>query len=169
MIREYQKINKKPFKAGYTVYISDPCYDPEKKLGVCVETPSDTKEYNAILCRARDEYGSWNHALILVLDGAVAFADGNRQVYADTFGVDTASAVIYLDNNDKPKYTDEEWQKLCAEELIPENRWVHLDNPDNPFKARVIGCTSGFGDGDYDIFKIYNKDGEYIGIEILFD
>lgn len=169
MIREYQKISKKPFKAGYTVYISDPCYDPEKKLGVCVETPSDTKEYNAILCRARDEYGSWNHALILALDGVDALADGNRQVYADTFGVDTASAVIYLDNNDKPKYIDEEWQKLCAEELIPKNRWVHPDNPDNPFKAKVIGCTSGFGDGDYDIFKIYNKDGEYIGIEILFD
>lgn len=166
MIREYLKINKKPFKAGYTVYISDPCYDPEKKLGVCVETPSDTKEYNAILCRAKDEYGGWNHALILALADVDALDDGNYLVYVDSFSVDTASAVIYLDNNSKPKYTDEEWHQLCVEELIPENRWVHPDNSDNPFKARVVGCTSGFGDGDYDIFKIYDKDGKYIGIKI---
>ena len=86
--------------------------------------------------------------------------DGAERELLGTIGVDAGLAGFY---QDKPNYTDDEWQDFCRKLHPADGGWADfLINRDG-------FCTSsGGGDGEYPVFAYRNKEGEIYCLEICF-
>lgn len=142
------------FNAG-KVDITDPCYDRK------------------VWCRINDveiekgEYGCYYElsdddrvAMICIEKVGEMCLDQKWERYG-SIGVDAGLAGFF---EDKPDYSDEEWYKVC-DKIFAEEKDSGLDVHlwENGFFS-----SSGYGDGDYDVFCNKNREGKIVGLKIVF-
>lgn len=73
-------------------------------------------------------------------------------------GVDAGMAGVF---QNKPNFTDAEWQEFCD--------WVlQFDNPVHTWWDYGLLVSSGYGDGGYPVFGWRDRDDNLVGIQIVF-
>lgn len=62
--------------------------------------------------------------------------------------------------NDKKDYNDDEWDKFCEQLRDPDKNVWEIENG--------FFSSSGYGDGDYNVYAYKTAVGETVGLQIRF-
>ena len=144
------------------VTVTDPGYDDDVwcKIDNVKLKPG---VYNCIAWKGRYYYTDENgkrHSYQRVfccgiyLDG-VGIPNREKMEEIGFIGVDAGLAGFF---QDKPNYTDEQWQSLCNE----------MYDKDALIVDEGFFTSSGYGDGEYPVFAYKNGAGEIAALEINF-
>ena len=153
-----RKIGVKEF--GGKINITDPCYDRD----VWCRIDAEVKEgiYDCVVWRQTnyyehngEKYPVKTVSIIgIYLDGVIP--QQNKMEHIGDIGVDAGLAGFF---NNKPDYTDDEWEKFCK--LIADRKkdaWINKEG---------FYSDSGNGDGYYPVYA-YKKNNEITALEIRF-
>ena len=145
---------------GNIIDITDPCYDKDVWCRTTQELPEG--EYDCWVDIA--DCGDWgtrvSKSFIIKKDCSYEDDVWYSEIVAE-IGVD-AGLAGFFDN--KPDYNDNEWSDFC--DMLHDKAWVVDEN--TAAKCNGFFTSSGFGDGCYDVIRLYDKDDKIIGYEIKF-
>jgi len=121
--------------------ITDPCYNRDVwcRINGFPITPG---EYECYIVTKKTRYGNRVARIGIRMEKADSFT------MIGSIGVDAGMAGFF---NDKPDYTDAEWDKFCHMVEGNESAWL-LDEG--------FCSNSGYGDGGYNVYAGY-KDGKF--------
>lgn len=138
---------------GGVIDITDPCYDKDVWCRMNnVEIVSG--KYDCIIWE-KDE-GEWGMRVAIIgiyLNGVVPLQ--KTMEYIGEICVDAGLAGFF---ENKPDYSDEEWQDFC-DAIGYDNAHIYPEG---------FCSSSGFGDGEYEVFAFKNDDGKIAALEIHF-
>jgi hypothetical protein len=176
------------------VRVTDPCYDTDTW---CSAEVADIKNGNWKAWAVKSDEGDWgvrcaelrvwhsDHSMNEVFGDITRKVKGDRvhetisggmrqeQINAD-IGVDSGQAGVFdskFFKDDKsiegvertgrePICVDEPWYSMCCDRTLGDEQWGTI-----PYGAV---SSSGYGDGSYTAYKAYNKEGQVVGIRIVF-
>lgn len=143
--------------------VTDPCYD--KDVWCTLDLKIKAGEYACYIWKQKQEDRSpvatqpyyYNVGIIgMYLDGIIP--NVRTRELKGCIGVDAGLAGFF---NDKPDFTDEQWDNLC--------NFISAHRKDMFYKIKEgVFADSGEGDGEYPVYVYRNKNGEITGVEIQF-
>ena len=144
------------------VMITDPCYD--SSVVGCFMKGVQVKpgNYRCVAWKGRLSYTDGlgkrhRYSRVFVtgvyLDGFVP--DMNDGIEFGNIAVDAGLAGFF---QDKPDYTDAEWDEFCDK----------VNNKNAVILPEGFCTETGYGDGWYPVYKYVNLDGEIVGLEIRY-
>ena len=152
---------------GNNVIVSDPCYESTNFYNRLLRNVK-SGIYNCIVASADfDWWGERTRSIVVMHNKYKATRKDWRLI--GRAGVDSGQMGIYdkeyfvsKDGDEKEWYDDKDtWYKnLCTKNEF-DDRGVILDN-------KGVVCHSGYGDGIYNVYAIYNSKDEIVGIKVRF-
>lgn len=145
---------------GNEIDITDPCYDKGTWCRTTQELPEG--EYDCWVEIV--DCGKWGKRIAkstIIKEDCDYDDDIFWSECVAEIGVD-AGLAGFFDN--KPDYNDDAWSDFC--DMLGGDSWVVDEN--TAAKCNGFFTSSGFGDGCYDVFALYNKDDKLIGYTIEF-
>lgn len=142
---------------GCTCDVTDPCYNADVWCRNTVTVKPG--KYNCFL-EMSDE-GAWGTRVKrswIIHEDFIDLEDLDEGYFCEC-GVD-AGLLGYFDN--KPDFTDEEWENLCNSINWKDKYVIDKYNGRDGFFT-----SSGYGDGAYEVV-VYEHNGENVAIETLF-
>lgn len=137
---------------GETVDITDPCYDKDVWCRMTAKIIPGNYNCNVMMCDNRIA------KIFIVKEGENA----EHEMPIGCIGVDAGLAGFF---NDKPDYSDGEWEQLC--DVL--NRRDEMGYLPAYFNDCGFFSSSGWGDGVYAVMELLNKDKtKRIGLSIIF-
>lgn len=143
-----------------TVTVTDPCYKPGTWCTAVVKNVVKgpwKAEVNVI------NAGGWGNRVSSLIVRAVGSNRDTQVVQTarlpNDIGVDAGVCGVF---EDKPDYTGD-WSNVCDE---MRDGYGGIASKHNAFRCEGAWSSSGYGDGGYDAYVGYNKDGEVVQIEI---
>ena len=140
--------------------VTDPCYDKDVWCRMTVDIIPGVYDYEVITRGGRCRY------LSIKLEGAGSV---RRGLVIGEIGVDAGLAGFF---ENKPDYNDDVWYKIC--------RYLYKDDDGGPriaatntdnqslFGCECVFCSSGYGDGSYDVRPLLDARDVIVGYEITF-
>lgn len=141
-----------------TIDVTDPCYD--KGVWCRSTLPIKPGKYTWWAEENTESYGTRIHSLSIFQEGAIPLRKRGETVAY--IGVDAGLAGFF---EDKPDYDDEEWSAICD---YLHNKNVARAEKENRFKCVGICSASGDGDGEYEVVKLYDVKGRWVGYKIIY-
>lgn len=138
------------------VSVTDPCYDDEPRL----RAKCGVRAGSYIGAVSEKDCGDWGNRIEAIAICHEDFASDNifELPYTnriDGIGVDAGLAGFF---QDKPNYSDDEWNYLCSNNFF---------NKDYGMLDCGFWCSSGYGDGYYDVYAAYENE-EIVALKIVF-
>lgn len=141
--------------------VTDPCYDKDVWCRSRVPIAAGKYIYE-VKIKGNGPFGERVHELRLTK------ADTNGRLrlgqLVTTIGVDAGMAGFF---EDKPDYDNETWNKICDYTFTGNKKCWVVD------KSTPLGCVgvfsfSGYGDGEYGVYELIDRDGYRCGYLIRF-
>lgn len=140
------------------IAVADPCHD--HNVWRRSTLPIKPGEYTWWAEENTGSVGTRIHSLSIFQKGAyTSWERGETVAYV---GVDAGLAGFF---EDKPDYDDEEWSAICD---YLHNKNVARAEKENRFKCVGICSSSGYGDGEYEVVKLYDLKGHWVGYKIIY-
>lgn len=141
--------------------ITDPCYDKDVWCRTAVNTVPG--RYS---CYADNDNGLVRGIMIIHEKHEREIKENHADWKEfDTIGVD-AGLAGFFDN--KPDYTDPEWDLFCRKVSEEEDRTRGTDAHNLHAWGNCFFSTSGYGDGGYPVYGLCGDDGVYYALRIDF-
>lgn len=145
------------------ISVTDPCYDSDTwcRLDNIKVIPGTYKCISYVV--PKEGSGQWDAGRTMIaqicLEGHNSPQQNAKRKRLGSIGVDAGLAGFY---QNKPDYTNEEWSNFC-------DSFYDSKGNDKGYLITEHGfCTSsGYGDGEYDVYAYECKDGIYC-VEIEF-
>lgn len=141
------------------VTITDPCYD--KGTWCTAELENVHKGAWKATIDVLD-CGDWGNRVDSLNITAVGESIIREELVHADIGVDAGVCGIF---EDKPNYHEGSWGSVCDELLLV---FGGLATKTNKFRCVGVWSDSGYGDGSYDAYVGYNKEGEIVSITIYY-
>lgn len=153
--------------------ITDPCYD--KDTWCRITKPIIPGVYVG-KAEITDETSGWGKRVLnlsIIKEGVPEDRIKYSGRAIGSIGVDAGLAGFFIN---KPDYIcDEkrnEWKEFCEwlwHDEVNGDEKIHVCTEDSPAKCVGFFTSSGYGDGEYPVYKLTNKEtGEHIGYSIIF-
>lgn len=146
--------------------ITDPCYD--KDVWCRTQKPITPGEYNCYVgIGSNKNWGTRVYMLILLAADIDLDSKGDVE-NVGTIGVDAGMAGFF---ENKPDYSDEEWNKVCDyvfegfESGNSKKHWIV--DADTPLRCKGFFSESGIGDGEYVVYQL-KKRNRIVGYKLAF-
>lgn len=145
--------------------VTDPCYDKGVCCRMTVDIVPGVYKYE-VITEITDGWGQRCRYISIIRDDAGPTRRGLR---IGVIGVDAGLAGFF---ENKPDYDDDTWYKICRY-LYKEDDGgprVAATNNDNEklFGCECVFCSSGYGDGSYDVRQLLDLRDQVVGYEIKF-
>ncbi len=140
--------------------VTDPCYDKDVWCRMTVDIIPGVYNYEVITYDGRCRY------LSIKREGSGLV---RRGLVIGEIGVDAGLAGFF---ENKPDYNDDTWDKIC-DYLYDEydgGPRIAATNNDNKrlFGCECVFCSSGYGDGSYEVRPLLDYRDMIVGYEITF-
>ena len=144
--------------------VTDPCYDKDVWCRMTVDIIPGV--YNYEIVTQSTNWGKRCRYLSIILEGA---GQTRRGLKVGTIGLDAGLAGFF---ENKPDYDDNDWDKICdyLYENYEEGPRIVSTNKDNQsiLGCECVFCSSGYGDGSYDVRPLLDARDVIVGYEIQF-
>lgn len=140
---------------------TDPCYDKDVWCKI-----DDVKiKPGAYMCATYIDLETERVSILQIKrKGSVRVpGDDAEWVLCGEIGVDAGIAGFF---ENKPDYSDDEWDAFCDYINNEQSAWI--SQSDNFGRCNGFFSSSGYGDGMYDVYGIKNAKGEFVCLEIRF-
>ena len=144
--------------------VTDPCYDKDVCCRMTVDIEPGVYDYE-IITKTTD-WGNRCRYISIIREGA---GPTRRGLSIGTIGVDAGLAGFF---ENKPDYDDNTWYKIC--DYLYENHdsgpRILATDKDNKslLGCECVFCSSGYGDGSYDVRTLLDAKNVIVGYEIKF-
>lgn len=141
--------------------VTDPCYDKNVWCRMTVDIVPGVYDYE-IVTDESDGWGQRCRYISILREGAESV---RRGLVVGTIGVDAGLAGFF---ENKPDYDDDAWVNVC--ENIHGHPSVVATDKDSkePFGCECVFCSSGYGDGEYEVRTLLDYRDQVVGYEIKF-
>ena len=141
--------------------VIDPCYDKDVWCRMTVDIVPGVYDYE-VITDAADGWGKRCRYISIIREDVGPTRRGLR---IGEICVDAGLAGFF---ENKPDYDCDAWDKVC-DSLYGSPRVIATDKDDKtPFGCECVFCSSGFGDGTYDVRQLLDLRGQVVGYEIKF-
>lgn len=162
----YQQHNPININARDGIIVADPCYESTRLFIAHLNNVLGGK-YNTF--HSLSDEGEWGKRVkdLIILHESISFNNEfltyfeTNKEYIDEITVDSGTAGFF----NKKYYLEHHYEDEIDEEWYDEYICKKLNDVDVFDNKCFISC-SGFGDGMYGVYALYNEDGKIVGAQI---
>ena len=171
-------------KLGSKTRVTDPSYDKDTHWAY-LEVPTVSGNYDCFVGKDKEDKWATTYACRIIKQGYQHFRDTLPWEYLDRLCVDAEEVLpweylgrICVDAglagffNEKPDYSNSQWQKICDDIYELDKKDTADFNHYGVYQLKSCECdnfftSSGYGDGVYYVFGIEEGDA-CVALEIIF-
>ena len=144
--------------------ITDPCYDKDDWCRMTVDIVPGVYDYEVVT--KETDWGNRCRYISIIREGAGPTRRGLR---IGEIGVDAGLAGFF---ESKPDYDNGTWSSICHYLYKDDGGGPRIASTNNDnknlFGCECVFCSSGYGDGVYDVRQLLDLRGQVVGYEIKF-